>query len=105
MMNYELAKKLKDAGFSQIGGDKYIDEETVWDEGMQSEYETPRTPSRITWVKSPTLSELIEACGDSLTHLGRLDRKWIAYSEPAIACEYANPEEAVANLWLALNQK
>lgn len=106
-MNYEPAKKLKDAGFPlkhvaiahsdlpALGG--YLKD------GMN-------------YYEWPTLSELIEACGDrfyELANLGRdsqdvavwqskdLEQKdglWRMYR----GC---TPEEAVAELWLALNQK
>ena len=117
-MTYELAKELKDAGFPQ----------------------RPHTPlsiprmgiQEIEHVDLPTLSELIEACGeerigpnlntkekDPIKHLFRLgwcgDEWYTTYEfyQSSIhndyglpICEYGEtPEIAVARLWLALNKK
>jgi hypothetical protein len=60
----------------------------------------------------PTLSELIEACGEMFgslvksTHFGAT--MWLAHSRnarPAKTEGGSTPEEAVARLWLALNKK
>ena len=117
-MSYELAKELKDAGFPQTNGDHYVGKE-VWDETMQSDYETRNTPLRSTWIKCQTLSELIEACGvgfkeleliglgkDGWGHLGKIVEMWEARSSiRGVLIEVAStPEEAVARLWLALNK-
>lgn len=113
-MNYDLAKRLRDAGFPQTPGDMYVGDE-IWDEGTQSEYETPHTLSRSAWVKCPTLSELIEACGNCINVIETYPiNKWIARegreSDDEIPDGFktgigSTPEEAVANLWLALNEK
>jgi hypothetical protein len=88
-MKYELAKELEDAGYPQTD---------------------PLTPTFMTngstfWLKFPTLSELIEACG-------RGYRLYCMNAGFAIAVEgsqpstfYPTPEEAVARLWLDLNKK
>ena len=85
-MNYELAKQLKEAGFPQ---------------------HKPNCVDKDQWeYYSPSLSELIEACGEeyrmmkySVEHLG-----WFAggYKEEGFG---QTPTEAVANLWLELNKK
>lgn len=105
-MTYELAKKLKDAGFPQTGNG-YL---RVFD------------PADAETVYKPTLEELIEALpaffdfrlGYRL-NVGPEERKaWEAkggwknwsidrYDEYQGTGE--NPSEAVANLWLALNKK
>ncbi len=121
-MNYELALKLKEAGFPQherlgIGhGDIFLNGE-------------------VGLVYNPTLPELIEACGDKIkglqTHTkdginGRLGfqlpvlgvlkhtllelysyKEWIAWSSTVSVDEAfgSTPEEAVAHLYLALNKK
>lgn len=89
-MNDELAKKLKDAGFPHIG------ETTTY---------------------FPTLEELIEACRVGLYSLEQFcDKKgWLAKPFPDYADELGldsglevegkTPTEAVANLWLKLNNK
>jgi hypothetical protein len=93
-MNYELAKKLKDAGFP-------IQEWIQHKDGSRQPY-------------LPTLSELIEACSEfsSLTKSPRntwYTAKQQGYPnntyELVVGDEYPTPEEAVANLWLALNSK
>lgn len=112
-MNYELALKLKDAGFPQH-------EEEVprfvcvafgcWLAGDEYGYEN---------THNPTLEELIEACGDAtngtgflmLAYIGangfvaegRLVRElgWIKH----IKQEGSTRTEAVANLWLALKDQ
>lgn len=101
-MDYELAKQLKDAGFTQKPEDLLT----------QVEYRG------ITYVKptEPTLSELIEACGEKEDFaLFRIGDNWSAeYKNPSWAVrlgevegeyigEGKTPEEAVARLWLHLN--
>lgn len=95
-MTYELAKKLKDAGFPQKENNSQN-----WDEPTMRFY------------YSPTLSELIKACGNKFGVLQLADlrknskSRWyastIVYVEnPAYG---KTPEEAVAKLWLELNKK
>lgn len=85
-MTIELAKQLKDAGFPQ------------------------RNETGVPY--SPTLSELIEACGEHFWSLRRApDNKWIAtghlaaeenqvpYYESAV---YDEPDVAVAELFLSI---
>lgn len=85
-MNYELAKQLKEAGFPQSrDGVEFISIKG------QMEYFIP------------TLSELIEACGDSFEELTKIENNWVVtggYQEG----KGSTPEEAVANLWLELNK-
>lgn len=53
----------------------------------------------------PTLSELIEACGDdfwSLVQKGS-NQWWCENSHGTLSGKGLTPKEAVANLWLALN--
>ncbi len=116
-MTYELCKKLKDAGFP-------IKE---WDCSCCLEMKGR--------LEIPTLSELIQACGDRFVMVGNDkahenfslggrnyvlkqqingENMWRSYAytgrkeDPIgkIVEEYGNtPEEAVANLWLELNKK
>ena len=115
-MNYELAKELKEAGFPFIrieggmgvGRQGYFDFNPEGDEKIGAQH-----------FYTPTLSELIEACGvdfDSLHH--NSDGKWQALAEvlvgePKTTIEDeevaeglgSTPEEAVARLWLSLIKK
>jgi hypothetical protein len=112
VMNYELSKQLKDAGFPQGTGRYYLDE----DEGaafgsakevefMLSNFEAKDTP-RHKFAYSPTLSELIAACGQDFARLIHhpSERKWraVCYSQHEKDYWGSIPEEAVARLWLAL---
>lgn len=106
-MTYEQALKLKNAGFPHDGyskGDIVLDD--VICEQCNDKHD----------AYAPTLSELIEVCGDkfgALQHQRVLDAQtWLAYSanienklgiESHIVQQGDTPEEAVANLWLALN--
>ena len=80
-MNYELVKKLKD-----------------------NEY-----PFKKIFV--PTLSDLIEECGDRFCELSKgrspVDALWTAQGYPirTMFAHGKSPEEAVANLWFALQTK
>lgn len=101
-MTYELAKELKEAGFK-------VPLHDCWEMGCQNNY----------GVCYPTLSELIEACGEIVLwkdekrgwragHGG--DRK-MAYGEsyfddyPNFLTTGSTPEEAVVRLYLELNKK
>ena len=91
-MNQELAKKLKEAGYPSIVN-------VGWDDGFEEH------------LTLPTLSELIEACGDSFKNLKRASNgyylskiyKWQTNNGMGGKQIYGQtPEEAVANLWLEL---
>lgn len=95
MINYELAKKLKDAGFPL--------------KVSQNQTQYLKTAFVIDCVQYdfPTLSELIEACGDEFLALKRLNAfntTWEAIS-PTKSYLEPTPEEAVAKLYLAINKK
>lgn len=85
-MNYELAKQLKDAGFPWKG--PFFENEEYYREYY------------------PTLSELIEACGDKFDALVSSERSggWMATDGRGLSGDGSTPEEAVANLWLELNK-
>lgn len=100
-MNYETAKRLKDAGFPQkLEGITFDDDFT--------EIVSIDTHSRI-----PSLEELIGACGSDL-ELSDIDSShprsvcgWRAMKRgPSknIASCGRSPSEAVANLWLKINE-
>jgi len=101
-MRYELAKELKDAGFLQADPNQAFNVGTFQYIGDNSDRET------LCYI--PTLSELIEACGNNFSDLGRNDDTWFCNNEGAPYVhvdwdECKTPEEAVAKLWLALNKK
>ena len=121
-MTYELAKKLKDSGFSQ-------DKKGGGDLCAHGGHNFTPTPDDC-WDKvyCPTLEELIEACGNNF---GSLDfyipfqdddmcincnkerseafgakKRWTVLARKCqIAMCGDTPEIAVANLWIALNKK
>lgn len=125
-MNYELAKELKDAGFPQGVKEQVRDcfyfgedgELRMWPWG-------DKEPELTGFTKSPSLSELIEACGEGFDDLWgpyhneehkrtgywrangfMLREDWKHHSDPHThpAALGSTPEEAVARLWLALNK-
>jgi hypothetical protein len=96
-MTYELAKKLQDAGFPL--------------EAMRFD-QMSKPPTDVRELKNPpTLSELIEACGDKFQLLelqympeeDELYPEWMALSTNNLCGVADTPEEAVANLWLVLH--
>lgn len=96
-MNYKLAKKLKDAGFPQ---ESQVSP-SICDEGSLRNY-------NIEPCFYPTLSELIEACGDEIVLVKfKEDNTWCAGTniDYYADVEGETPEEAVATLWLELNKK
>lgn len=113
-MIYELAKELKDAGFPQKSGFHASN-------AKNCNCNTRGLATSCHLAYLPTLSELIEACGEGFESLVRADYEDIgveweayptdkAYKGDCIAgcCGYETgdtPEEAVARLWLALNSK
>ncbi len=121
MINYELAKKLKDNGFIQRKwryAFHYIPQVNEQGEQMIIAYELFKG-NEDDLVYIPQLVELIEACGDGFDNLTKMSR---SYKEALFTCnqndDRANeglgkrwysdgntPEEAVALLWLQLNKK
>ena len=99
-MEYELAKKIKDAGFRQRGEGILI--------VIKSSAIGPTTKSFNNYsFYLPTLSELIKACGEDFGHLDKEGDTFVAFSVDGLGEDYNSPtpEEAVANLWLRLNEK
>lgn len=106
MISYELAKKIKDAGFPKSGNGRYIPNNEL--SIQEFNY------FEIFYI--PTLEEAIEACDDKFIDLNRIKSKpkneqWAAccydLDDPAGKGIYygQTPLEAVLNLWLALNTK
>lgn len=100
-MNYKLAKQLQDAGFP--------DSENWYEDGIgfvKSEGEYLHEVE----FEVPTLSELIEACGDKFRDLSLMSQDWITYGfrielDELYTARGKTAEEAVAKLWLELNKK
>lgn len=96
---YDLALRLKKAGFEQTGKGEtqwYIGKQRVRDDvGMQA-----------TSYYFPTLEELVDACGDRFGKLEQERKWWYAYSDDrAIDVYGSTPLIAVTHLWLAINEK
>lgn len=90
MMNYEVAKRLEDAGFE-------FKTHLVCGDGIDTEDSF--------FEHKPTLSELIEACGEIHLWGPNQGSGWYADGGENTKQHGSTPEEAVANLWLALNEK
>ncbi len=100
-MNYELAKELKDAGFSYRKDLHFAlkPDNTRRTVGDKEEGE---------YVYEPTLSELIEACGEHFEVLKHEKDGWRAtwHDKVTEVNGYGQtPVEAAARLWLILNKK
>ncbi len=122
MISYEIAKKLKEIGFSQKGDSRFCFTEgnpsaftfeiEYWHNGTEVDRKMlfPENPIYI-----PLLSELIEACKktgwDRHFEMGGCESWWAVLrnetNQKAIVPVQLGetPEEAVANLWLKLQDK
>jgi len=89
-MNYELANQLRESGFPR-----------QWRESGSAEKIDGK------WVRCrvynmPPLSELIKACGKGFDQLENTFDGYRAYGQHLGGIWAKSPEEAVAKLWLAL---
>lgn len=127
-MEYSLAKELKDMGFPQRTKFYYVSRQFEnYRDGNVIEVEPYLRYGHGGWVSdvctaAPTLSELIEVCGEDFGGLEQYseapaDEHWEAMSariwilEPKAKNPQfdhvvygSTPTEAVARLWLALNK-
>lgn len=105
-MNYKLAKQLKDAGFPQgISDDGFVIRMNgVHEQRVFAYY----AKDFIDAIRCPTLEELIATCGNDFSELWRSQRTpslWRAEGIANYIGDGATPQDATANLWLALNKK
>ncbi len=117
-MNYELAKRLKEAGFPQEGKGLWIG--NVGQINSDSIYPGDSIGiAQEDFVYIPTLSELIYAVRDH--PMNRRDvglycngKEWVAWARKTLLddegdgdrdCSGSTPEEAVAALYLQLSKK
>ena len=100
-MKYELALQLKDADFPNLGG------------GIGERYIYPEPGylglSRSQACYDPTLSELIEECGErdiTMEKYKHVNGSWVFTAEiSGKKTQGSSFEEAVSKLWLAINKK
>ena len=132
-MTYELARSLKDAGYSQEWNAQYSDEQRqfwvelgspnpdlIWINYDEYRKDTWGDGEGMILCIQPTLEELIEACGEAIESLWfpspGIDGKAIYCAKPKWDwrkwvttetgyCEGSTSSEAVASLWLALHNK
>lgn len=111
MIDYKLAKQLKEAGFSQKGKGKFlIGRNNVELCKKCINGEMVKAGDDLYYI--PTLSELIDACNSSsYFYLNREiwqdndadDMEWTAECDGKEGAAIS-PKEAVAKLWLKLNK-
>lgn len=120
MLNYEIAKELKEAGFKQgVGnylschpkeGIAILKLQPLKEEGGPNK-EVAYCACGASLYYAPTLSELIEACGEGFGQLEKQEGYWECTGRDltdGIIITFqqgSTPEEAVARLYLALNKK
>ena len=103
-MNYELAKELKEVGFTPL----HTVERWMAPDGKYIGIEHGKKEVEDS-VYTPTLSELIEAVGEELALLINAGKWWFAQGfgnakEPPPNFIGKTPQEAVAKLYIALNK-
>jgi len=100
-MDYDLAKRLKDAGLPQDGLGFF---------GAEDRVVGSRQHSDTFDVYVPRLSELIAACGEGFSSLVRQSSpvhgvSWLATGDGLPPMAGATAVEAIACLWLAINER
>ena len=102
-MNYELAKKLKEAGWPQKQGEPYSyvladGSRVFWVDTLSDDDERYVSKCYI-----PTLEELIDACDKRLWALFNEDDGWYTRKDNPNGMDFkgSTPIEAVANLYLS----
>lgn len=107
-MEYTLAKELKDAGFPQKYGETRLGRWVAPDGSRLGIIHSGDDARSACYL--PTLSELIEACGERFDSLVLHEKiandggYWEATGDEYFNDTGPTPEEAVARLWLSLNK-
>src|SRR3954468_11086392 len=107
-MNDMLSNDLKNAGFPNIANVEHREgREYISADSKGRVYHIGDEAYADNWFV-PTLSELIEACGDKFSSLHKHSFGWLATSTSAHpdardGDNSRTPEEAVARLWLELD--
>lgn len=129
-LTYKQCKELKDAGFPQetlwyFILDGYL-EDNKWNLETEEHWNTVDgewgscrdMKADMDYVSAPTLSELIEACGEGFIGLDRTDYGWLATGNLPCSVKEGNttttinqlvkevgktPEEAVKNFYIAIH--
>lgn len=106
-LTYEDCKELKDAGFPQKTLNKSISCPEYGNDRWKIE---PNYCGHF--LHEPSLSGLIEACGEEFLGLAHATdvgdgKRWSAFNIdfPIGVLEGISPEQAVKNLWIILNKK
>lgn len=109
MIPYELAKKLKDAGFPQKGGLMYSNGRNIGVNSIGFKKLDLEIPDG--YILSPSLEQLIEACGEDFEGILKsrfnkelATKEWLA-CEGEFKTDGDTPEEAVSMLYLKLHGK
>jgi len=115
MISYKLAKQLKEAGFPFI---EMVKQEALYQRGKNGDISCvycgyPIIEIDGKYYLEPNLNVLIDICGDDFSFLETNDIRENRWYE-AIGARFKGknkkasgkfPEEAVAKLWLKLNEK
>ena len=115
-MDYELCKKLKDAGFNSEtefvmvfnNAKKTIECNKMFRNLVNPIVLNDKSSFPVNEIlPNPTLSELIEACRqiDYEIELRGIKRGGYIASSMGIKIEGKTPKKAIVNLWLKLNEK
>lgn len=106
-MDYKLCKQLKKMGFPQ--GDFLSDRFYTFNSEARENIKIVGHRNALIYdkdIKIPSLSDLIEECGEGYLMLTRAKYGWIADGiDPTDRSTGKTPEEAVAKLWLKIKQE
>lgn len=118
MIKYDLALALKNAGFPQDLKYSFTHYSVIGNQTPLCDCDYRFDNEHEQYVKIPTLSELVEACGDKFGALTQYDKQkgegwfasghkiiWDSDENGYICVKEETPEIAVANLYLEINSK